>query len=154
MTSRQWEGSGIVVEGSSCSFSLWVTRKTGSITVCIPPNALVLVVGFRILVTTQTVELCIVGWIVVAFGTLHPLSVMTATVNREVKSIVVKRSWHPGIFIMTRGTVCRELCSHVIGVGSSHIIGVVTAITSVGCVAVSTAMAGSAIIGYCCVGSV
>ena len=147
VTSGKWEGSGIVVESCSRCLSLWVASQTSSVGIDIASYSLVIIVGLRIGMTAQTIELCVIGRIVVTLCTQIPLSVVTSTVNWEIQAIVIKRSGHPCIFIVTGCAVCRKLCGHVIWIGCSCIVGVMAAITCIGCRIVTTAVTCSAIIG-------
>ena len=147
VTSGKWECSSIVIKCVAIGFSLRVTSQTGGIAVHVATYSLVLIIGFRILMTSNTSYLCIIGRVVMTIDTLCPLSVVTTTVDWEIQAIVIKRSGHPCIFIVTGCAVCRKLCGHVIWIGCSCVVGVMAAITCIGCRIVTTAVTCSAIIG-------
>ena len=76
--------------------------------------------------TGNTHNLGIVGRVTVTIYTLCPLAIVTSAVNREILTIVVKGRWHPVLLTMTRSTVIGKLSCHVIRIGGSYIIIIVT----------------------------
>ena len=148
MPTCEWEGSGIVVESGSRCLSLWVTSQTGRIAIHIATYSLVLIIGFRIMMTGNTNYLTIIGWVVMTIDALCPLPVVTATIDWEKLTIVVKIGWHPTLLTVTCCTIRRELGCLVVGVGSGKVVVIVTAGTSVGSVGIITIMTSCTIIGY------
>lgn len=72
----------------------------------IASNAVVLIIGFRIRVTTHTGKFCIVGWVGMTICTGIPLTQVLAAVNRKILPIMVKTCGGPGRFGVTSGAVC------------------------------------------------
>ena len=148
MPTCEWEGSGIVVESGSRCLSLWVTSQTGRIAIHIATYSLVLIIGFRIMMTGNTNYLTIIGWVVMTIDALCPLPVVTATIDWEKLTIVVKIGWHPTLLTVTSSTIRGELGSLVIGIGSSKVVIIVTAGASVGCIGIMSVVTSCTIIGY------
>ncbi len=73
--SGQRKLSTIVIK-SIFGITCWVAGKTSIVIVIIATHPGMKIIGLRILVTTDTGKFCIVGRIFVAFGTLHPHTVV------------------------------------------------------------------------------
>ena len=69
--SCKWKLSGIVIKHHIC-IPGWVTSKAGIGLINVTGYAIVYIIGLRILMTSHTSKLSIVGWIGVAFVALHP----------------------------------------------------------------------------------
>ena len=109
-------------------------------------DSLVVIVSFRIQVTTQATEFREVGRVGMTISALSPFPQVFPAVYREVLGIVVEIRWYPGIFRMAACTIRGELCGHVIRVLGVVIIVAMAAETGVRCIVIITVVAGCAIV--------
>lgn len=103
--SRKREACRIVIKNYIC-IAGWVASQTNGAAVGIPIYAGMLVVGFRIGVTSNTSKFCIIGRIGMAICTIAPFPFVFATVYREILHIMVKYRRRPGCFEVANRTIC------------------------------------------------
>ena len=148
-------------QGESCTamikFEVRISGRmagqTGIILVKVSAYSLVFLIGLRIYVTVDASHLGIIGRIAVAVCTLVPLSLVLATVNRKISSIVIKSGRHPGRLTVTGGTVVRKLCCPVIRIPGLVVVRLMAADTGIGRIVVVLIVTSTAIVPDQCMSS-
>lgn len=123
----QWKIGRIVVKDIG-RVSRWVTGQTSRALIDIPPDAVVIVIGFRVGMAGSAGKFCVIARICMTIHTSTPLPVVCTAVNREVLPVMVKGGRHPGRFGMAPCTIGRELGCHVI----RHCRGIVVSLVASG----------------------
>jgi hypothetical protein len=102
----------------------WVTCQTGRVIILITIYPIMLLIGIRIGMTTDTGEIGIIRRILVAIGALIPFALVLTTVNGKQHVVLVKRSRPPvGVGSMTCGTLIGKIQNLVVGIHRSLIVG-------------------------------
>ena len=143
---RQCKGGGVVVE-NIVPIPGGVAGQTCIALVNIPSDTCMRIVGLRICVTAGTGEQRIISRVGMAVETLAPFPLVSAAVDGEMLSIVVKSGGNPAAFSMATGTVRRKLGSEVVRVVRIVVIAAVAGIAGIGGVIVVAVVTGRTVVG-------
>lgn len=122
-----------------------VTSQTSCADIDKALDTLMLILGLGIEMACQTSKIRPIPRIHVTIRTSRPFTGMRTTVNGEILSVMIKRGWLPGGFIMTGGAVSTELETCMVGIIRLVVILLVATRTGIGCILVIPVMTGGAI---------
>ena len=143
---RQCKGCGVVVE-NIVPVPGGVAGQTSIALVNIPSDTCMRIVGLGICMTASTGEHSIIPRVSMAVETLAPFPLVSAAVDGEMLSIVVKSGGNPAAFSVATGTVRRELGREVIRVVGIVVIAAMAGIAGIGGIIVVAVVTGRTVVG-------
>lgn len=101
--------------------------------------------------TNGATENGVVGGVGMTLGTLVPLILVLAAVNREILRIVIERGWVPGTLTVALIAIGRKTGRDMVGIGRLVVVRLVAAGAGIGRGVVVAVVTGRALVGNGCV---